>query len=65
MKKNLTQQELNELRDNLCSAMIYNDSEAKQYYLEQMVNIVFKNPTDFFNSAEAQGYILQKGIKPK
>lgn len=65
MKNNLSQQEINQIRDLACEGMLMKEAEAKQYYLQQIARIVVgKDIKEIIESAQSQGYNITEAKKP-
>ena len=63
--KTLTEQEIGQIRDLVCSAILTKDIDNKQYYLIEIGGIITKGGKKaFINSGESQGYTIDKGINP-
>lgn len=63
-KTNLTEQEFREVKDLVCQATLHNDVDVKQWFLLKIGGIMVGGEDKFIESAEDQGYNINRGVAP-
>jgi hypothetical protein len=63
-KTNLTDEEFREVKDLVCTALLCDDVEDKQWYLLKIGGIIVGSESKLLDSVESQGYNIKKGRNP-
>jgi len=63
-KTELVENEFNEIKDLVCEAILHKTVEHKQFLLIKIGAIMVGSEKKFLESAESQGYNIDKGLDP-